>query len=69
MITNQFPTQSGRFYVKSLGNGWAYEIEELHTTYTLWFQDSDADHVQTITNNFEDERAIIDLFDAFGCDA
>jgi hypothetical protein len=69
MVTNHFTTTGGRFIVKSLGNGWAYEIEERHTSFTLWFQDADAESVRELTNNFEDERAVVYLFDAFTIDA
>lgn len=64
MVTNQFPSNCGRYFITSYGNGWAYEVEELHSGHTVWFQDSDACMVQQVTNNFEDCRMIADYFEA-----
>lgn len=64
MVTNQFPSLCGRYYITSYGNGWAYEVEELHTGRTVFFQDSEACMVQELTSSFADCRPLLDYFDA-----
>ena len=58
----QYPTQSGRYFVKSHGNGWAYEIEDTETGETIWAQDDDADALREHCSNFENEAALSDYF-------
>jgi hypothetical protein len=62
MSTNEFTTTSGRYLVKSHGNGWAYTIVDQTTGETAWAQDHDADYMAEITDAFEDEPAIADFF-------
>lgn len=62
--TNQFPTACGRYFITSYGNGWAYEIEELHSGRTVWFQDADACTIQALTDNFDNCAPLLDYFDA-----
>lgn len=64
MVTNEFPSLCGRYYITSYGNGWAYQIEELHSGCTLWFQDSDACMVQELTSDFDNTDPLRDYFDA-----
>ena len=64
MVTNEFPSNCGRYYIMSYGNGWAYEIEELFSGRTVFFQDSEACMVQELTSSFADCRALADYFDA-----
>lgn len=63
MVTDEFPSLGGRFYITSYGNGWAYEVEELHTGHTLWFQDDDADTFRRETEDFCDDSAINAYFE------
>lgn len=63
MVTNEFPSLGGRFYITSYGNGWAYEIEELHTGHTLWFQDADADMIRAESQDFTDDQALFAFFE------
>lgn len=64
MVTNQFPSSCGRYSITSYGNGWAYEIEEVHTGRTIWFQDADACTVQELTSSFADCAQLADYFAA-----
>ena len=57
-----FLTPTGKYLVTSHGSGWAYTIACTETRESLWFQDHAAEQIQQDTNNFEDERAIDDLF-------
>lgn len=59
----QFTTQSGRYLVTSHGNGWAYEVVDLQTNDSLWFQDDDANEIRQQTDNFEHEGAIAVYFE------
>lgn len=59
----QFSTQSGRYLVTSHGNGWAYEVVDLQTNDSLWFQDDDANEIQQNTNDFEHEGSIAQYFE------
>jgi hypothetical protein len=69
MITNEFDTHNGKYTIRSFGNGWAYEVrcnnpnpdDSLYSY--LWFQDHDADQLQTDTNNFEDTVTIDQYFE------
>ena len=63
MVTNQFPTPGARFFVTSYGNGWAYQVEELHSGRTLWFQDAEARTLQRESSEFMDEGHIALLFE------
>lgn len=58
----QFTTQSGRYFVTSHGNGWAYEVEDTVTGETIWAQDQDADTLREHCANFENEAALSDYF-------
>ena len=64
MVTNQFPSLCGRYFITSYGNGWAYEVEELHSGRTIWFQDSEACMVQEATSSFADCSPLLDYFEA-----
>jgi hypothetical protein len=59
----QFTTQSGRYLVTSHGNGWAYEVVDLQTNDSLWFQDDDANEIQEQTDHFEHEENIAVYFE------
>ena len=59
----QFTTESGRYFVISYGNGWAYEITDRETGDSLWFQDDDATQFEQNTNNLENESEIAQYFD------
>ena len=59
----QFSTLSGRYFVIRHGNGWAYEITDLETGDSLWFQDHDAIEFENATQNLENEYAINTYFE------
>lgn len=59
----QFTTQSGRYFVTSYGNGWAYEVTDQASGKSLWFQDDDADQFRQNTNDLENESEIRQYFD------
>lgn len=59
----QFTTQSGRYLVTSHGNGWAYEVVDLQTNDSLWFQDDDANEIREQTDHFEHEGNISVYFE------
>lgn len=63
MVTNEFPTPGGRFYITSYGNGWAYQVEELHTGHTLFFQDDDACTLKRDSSDFMDDSHLALLFE------
>ncbi len=63
MITNEFDTDCGKYTIKSHGNGWGYEVFCNITGDNLWFQDHDADQLQTDTNNFEDTTILSQYFE------
>ena len=63
MLTNEFDTDCGKYTIKSYGNGWAYEVRCNNTDDTLWFQDHDADQLQTDTNNFEQTHILSQYFE------
>jgi hypothetical protein len=69
MVTNQFPTPGARFFITSYGNGWAYEVEELHSGRTLFFQDSDACTLRHDSAEFMDEGHIALLFECLDYEA
>lgn len=58
----QFSTLSGRYFVTSHGNGWAYEVQDTTTGETIWAQDSDADTLREYCGDFENEAALSDYF-------
>ena len=64
MTTNEYPTADGRYYIKSYGNGWAYEVRCPVTGDSFWMQDDDAQKLRDATNNFEDIKAIDDIMEA-----
>ena len=64
MVTNEFPTPGGRFYITSYGNGWAYQVEELHTGHTLFFQDDDACTLKRESSDFMDDSHLALLFES-----
>ena len=63
MTTNEFDTDNGKYTIKSYGNGWGYEVFCNITGDNLWFQDHDADQLQTDTNNFEDTTILSQYFE------
>jgi hypothetical protein len=63
MTTNEFDTHDDKYTIKSYGNGWAYEVVDIGTGESLWFQDHDAEQLQAQTNNFEDTCAIGQYFE------
>ena len=63
MTTNEFNTADNLYYVKSYGNGWAYEVTDNTTGESLWFQDDSATQLQADTNDFESTDAIRVYFD------
>lgn len=65
MKTNAFPTASGRYFIESYGNGWAYTVTDQETGADFFVQDESAAAVQFQTNNFEDESVLAEYFDAF----
>ncbi len=58
----QFSTSSGRYFVTSHGNGWAYEVEDTTTGETIWAQDDDAHTLRKHSTDFENEAALSDYF-------
>lgn len=62
-MSYQFETLSENYTVTSFGNGWAYEIRDNLTGETLWFQDHDADQLQSDTNNFENDAVLQQYFE------
>ena len=63
MTTNEFDTDNGKYTIVSYGNGWGYEVFCNITGDNLWFQDHDADQLQTDTNNFEDTTILSQYFE------
>lgn len=63
MTTNEFTTVSGKYLVKSFGNGWAYEITLNGTDDTLFFQDDDANQLRNDSDDFMCESVIDQYFD------
>lgn len=57
-----FTTESARYFVKSHGNGWAYEVTDQETGETIFVQDSDADTLRDHCANFDNEAALSDYF-------
>ena len=57
-----FTTESGRYLVKSHGNGWAYEITDQESSETIFLQDNEAQILQDHCSNFDDEIALSDYF-------
>lgn len=66
MKTNAFPTASGRYFVESYGNGWAYTITDQETGADFFVQDDSAAQLQKDTNDFENESVIADYMDTLG---
>lgn len=66
MKTNSFPTASGRYFVESYGNGWAYTITDQETGADFFVQDDSAAQLQKDTNDFENESVIADYMDTLG---
>lgn len=63
MLTNEFDTADGKYTIKSYGNGWAYEVVDIGTGESLWFQDDAASQLQTDTNDFCDTCTIDQYFE------
>lgn len=61
MTTNEYKTADEKYYIKSYGNGWAYEVQELSTGDSLWFQDQDADQLREETEDF-DNTMVLDMY-------
>jgi len=64
MRTNTFI--AGNYHVVSYGNGWAYEITDQTTGYTLWVQDHAAEELQAATQNFESLDCLSEYMEALG---
>lgn len=60
------PVLSDRYEVYSHGNGWAYEVCDVHTGYSFWVQDDDAEELRIATENFEDLSCVPDYMEALG---
>lgn len=63
MTTNEFTTPSGKYFVKSYGNGWAYEISVNGDENTLFFQDDDANQLRDVSADFTCDAVIDQYFD------
>ena len=63
--TNEFITETGKYYISSYGNGWAYEITCQTTGDSLWFQDDDADYIKVATSDFNNEAELLAYFENF----
>jgi len=63
MLTNEFDTENGKYTIKSYGNGWAYEVVDIGTGESLWFQDDAASQLQADTNDFCDTCTIDQYFE------
>ncbi len=66
MTTNEYKTADEKYYIKSYGNGWAYEVEELSTGDSLWFQDHDADRLYSETDDFTNPMVLDMYFEMIG---
>jgi len=58
----QLPTDLKRYEVTSFGNGWAYEITDIHSGESVWFQDDDADIVRANSGDFSSDDYIDNYF-------
>lgn len=61
MTTNEYRTADNKYYIMCYGNGWAYEVKDLQTGESLWFQDHDADQLQLETEDF-DNTMVLDMY-------
>ena len=66
MTTNEYKTADEKYYIKSYGNGWAYEVEELGTGESLFFQDSDAVRLREETEDFNNTMVLDMYFEMIG---
>lgn len=66
MTTNEFVTSCSKYSVRSFGNGWAYEVRELSTGDSLWFQDHDADLLYSETDDFTNPMVLDMYFEMIG---
>ena len=66
MTTNEFDTPTNRYYVKSWGNGWAYEVTCQTTNASFFVQDDAALQLQTDSANFTNEDALAQYIEALG---
>ena len=64
MTTNEYPTADGRYYIKSYGNGWAYEVTHQESGASFWVQDDDAQQLRDDTNDFENTDVLGDYMEA-----
>ena len=62
MITNQYPLFEGRYFLKSYGNGWAYEVEDTTTGEVVFVQDEAAQQLQDDTEDFTCEEGLSQYF-------
>lgn len=62
MITNQYPLFEGRYYLKSYGNGWAYEVKDTTTGEVVFVQDDAAQQLQDDTEDFTSEEGLSQYF-------
>lgn len=62
-MTMRYTTHDEKYLIAEHGNGWAYEITEVSSGDSLWFQDSDACNIQTETQNFENTEVIKSYFE------
>jgi len=68
MITGEYKTTDGKYYVTCYGNGWAYEVTDLHNPQIepLFFQDHDADQLQLETEDFTNTMMLDMYFEMIG---
>jgi len=64
MRTNTFVT--GNYHIVSYGNGWAYEITDQTTGYTMWVQDNAAEELHKATDGFDNTDCLSDYMEALG---
>jgi hypothetical protein len=64
MRTNTFV--KGNYHIVSYGNGWAYEITDQTTGYTMWVQDNAADELREATDGFDNTDCLSDYMEALG---
>ena len=58
MTTNEFTTPTGRFYVQSYGNGWAYRVTSQKTGESFSVQDDAATTLQAESEDFTNEDVL-----------
>ena len=66
MNSQTFRTHDDKFLITSYGNGWAYEIEDVATSFSFWVQDDDAADMKQFTNDFEDTYMLSEYMSVLG---